>query len=208
MAPLFIPAMVLTVISYEHPSCPNSSHTGIKFSTIPNALDDVLSTCDNISRPDVTHIEVIWRFPAHKSGMNSFRVVLSGSQDCSDENTVWFVSIDMAGILTECRVSQNTNGELKECLITCECPCAKCGYLHFRVQIPGWMRRTLAICHFELLNEYDTVELPYVIVWISKINAQEQINYRLSCRGTGRVNTTDVIMNIKTLIDKKIHYHT
>ena len=152
------------MISYDDIICPNYSQTGVPFSMIPNVLDDFLSTCDTISRPDITHIEVIWRFPPHKSGMNTFRVVLSGSQNCSDKNTAWFVSTEMPVISTECRVQQNTNDELKECLIICKCYCASCGYLHFRVQMPGWMRRTLAICHFELLTEYDTVELPFVIV--------------------------------------------
>ena len=63
-------------------------------------------------------------------------------------------------------MSQNTTSGLKECLITCTCSCAECEYLYFRVQMPPWMRRTLAICHFELLNEYDTIELPFVVVWI------------------------------------------
>ena len=86
---------------------------------------------------------------------------------CSDSNMLWFVVVDEAlVILTECEVSQNTTGGFKECLITCTCSCAECEYLYFRVQMPPWMRRTLAICHFEQLNEYDTTELPFVVVWI------------------------------------------
>ena len=157
--------MVLESISSDVSSCPNPSQSRTDLSGFPNVLDGILDTCDVISGPDIIHMEVRWRFPGHKSGLNRFRVVLSGTQNCSDSNTVWFVSTDTPVNFTECRVSQDTTGELMECLITCTCPCAECEYLHFRVQMPAWMRRTLAICHSELLNEYDTVELPFVVVW-------------------------------------------
>ena len=41
-------------------------------------------------------IELRWRFPTHKSGLNGFRVVLSGTQICSDSNTLWFVAVNEA----------------------------------------------------------------------------------------------------------------
>ena len=161
-------AMVVDAISYGVPACPSSSHTGVDLSTFPNILDGTFDTCGDISGSGITYIELKWRFPTHKFGLNRFRVVLSGTQSCSDSNTVWFVVASGAPvILAECEVSQNTTSGLKGCLITCTCPYAECEYLYFRVQMPAWMRRTLAICHFELLNQYDTVELPFVIVWIS-----------------------------------------
>ena len=160
--------MVLDAISHGVPACPNYSHTGVGLLTFPNILDETYDTCDVISGSETTYIELRWRFPSHKSGLNRFRVVLSGTQSCSDSNTVWFVAANGVLVtLSECEVSQNTTSGLKECLITCTCPCAECEYLYFRVQMPAWMRRTLAICHFELLNQYDTVELPFFIVWIS-----------------------------------------
>ena len=159
--------MVLEAISYAIPECPNSLHMGEDLSAFPNILDETFDTCDDISGSGNAYIELRWRFPTHKSGLNSFRVVLSGTQSCSDSNTLWFVAANETLVtLAECEVSQNTTGGLKECLINCTYPCAECEYLHFRVQMPAWMRRTLVICHFELLNEYDTVELPFVVVWI------------------------------------------
>ena len=156
--------MLFEKISFGVPTCPDSPDRGVDLSRFSNVIDDELGTCDVISRPDITYIEVIWRFGAHKSyrdRKNCFRVVVSGSQNCSDANVAWFVSAETLTAISECRTSQKTTGEFKECQITCQCSYAECEYLHFRVQIPAWMRRTLAICHFEL---YYTVELPFVIV--------------------------------------------
>ena len=157
--------MILRKISHDVPTCPDSSQTGVDLSMFPNTDDNVLDTCDVISGPDITHTEVIWRFPMYKSGINSFLVVFSGFQNCSDENTAWFMSAETPSGVTECRVSQNTIGESNRCLITCKHPCDDCEYLNFHVQMPTWRRQTLVICHYELLTEYDdTVELPFVIV--------------------------------------------
>ena len=159
-----ITAMLLEEISFNVPTCPDSPGTEVDLSSFSNVIDDVLGTCDVISRPDITYIEVIWRFGVHNSYRNReyyFRVVVSGSQNCLDVNVSWFVSAETLATISECRTSQKTTGEFKECQITCQCSYAECEYLHFRVQIPAWMRRTLAICHFEL---YYTVELPFVFV--------------------------------------------
>ena len=154
--------MSLEGISYDGSPCPESPQTGMNLSAFQNSSDDDLNTCDVISRTDITGFEVVWKFTTHKSGVNRFQVVLSGSQSCSDGNTVWFVPIEKPATLAECSVSQNTVGVLKQCLITCKCSCTACEYLHFRVQMPDWMKPTLAICHFELYRY--AVELPFIIV--------------------------------------------
>ena len=172
----FITDMILDMISYDVPTYPDYSKESANFTYFQNVFDEGLSTCDAISGPNIRYIEVIWSFIAHKSGMNKFRVVLSGTQNCADENTAWFVATEKPGIVTECGVSQNATGELKGCLITCKCPCAVCEYLHFRVQILPWMRNTLAVCYFELLNKYKTVDLPLVIVWVNNKKPCEEID--------------------------------
>ena len=147
--------MSLEEMSYDAQACPEYPQTRINLSAFQNSSDDDLNTCDVISRTDITGFEVVWKFTTHKSGVNRFQVVLSG-------NTVWFVPIEKPATLAECSVSQNTIGVLKQCLITCKCSCSACEYLHFRVQMPGWMKQTLAICNFELYKY--AVELPFITV--------------------------------------------
>ena len=165
MTRLFLAVMVLKAISFAPPTCPNWSPTDVDLAFFLNITDVYWDTCDVIPVVDISSTGLLWRFPAHTSGVNRFRLVSSGTQTCSDINTVWFVSDKAIKNLSECRVTQNTTGQFTECLITCGYACGDCEYLHFRVQMPPWMRRTLAICHFELLNEYDTVHLPFVIIW-------------------------------------------
>ena len=153
-------------MSYSDFPWHDAIQTGVDLS-FPNILDSELDTCDVISGPNIMNIAVVWKFPAHISGINNFRVILSGSQNCSEGNTVWFVPNETKGKSTECRATQNSIGDLKECLITCTCSWKECKYLHFWVQMPVWMRRTLGLCYFELSTAYITTELPFLIIWVS-----------------------------------------
>ena len=159
--------MVLEAISYAAPTCPTSIQTSVDLSNFTKVLDGHNDTCEMISGPGLSNIEFVWRFIAPKSGLNRFRVILSGSQNCSDRNVNWFTHNGMTGNSTDCRAAQNDAGEFKECEIICHCLCIDCKYLRFRSHMPPWFERTLAICYFEVLSEYPyPVEVPVINDWV------------------------------------------
>ena len=138
---------MLEEITHAMNTCTYTVRRNVDLSVYPNVSNNDNSTCDVISGPAITYIELAWQFPALGSEVNRFRVVLSGNQMCTDENIVWFVSSEEKTDSSQCELIQNSAGELKECQITCICLCADCKYFHVRAETPAWMEWTLAVCH-------------------------------------------------------------
>ena len=119
----------------------------------PRLVDNSSSTCEYI--PGDEFINVVWGLPDGET-INRFRVYMNGSQQCHDANVVWFLSADKLGSkVAQCNVTQQNNDDLHVCNIQCLCPCGvQCNYLRLHVQFPPWVKRTLALCSYEQLFEY------------------------------------------------------
>ena len=176
--------MVLDAISYAAPTCPASTQTDVDLSSVENAFDRNITSCYTITNPDDLSIELVWRFLFHGvRGWIKFRVILLGSQSCSDINTTWFVVNEMRANSTECQATENAAGQMRDCEIVCNCLWMDCKYVHFRAQMPSWMDRSLALCYFEYLS---AVEVPHFIVWVFTLifsNRRRGNEYKLLYRG-------------------------
>ena len=113
-----------------------------------NFVDDSPETCDDVSNNHF--INIIMEVFDNKAIVKS-RVIIKGSQQCQAVNMVWFVSGRVPGsIVIPCNVTEEIDGDLRKCNLRCQCICGvECGFLHFHVQHPPWMKQTLSLCHYE-----------------------------------------------------------
>ena len=114
----------------------------------PNLVDEFPETCDDISNR--TFVNIIWELSGNTNIIES-TLTIKGSQQCQASKMVWFISGRVpARQVIECDVTEEQGTALQKCKLLCQCACgAECGFLHFRVQNPPWMRERLSLCHYE-----------------------------------------------------------
>ena len=143
--------MKLYTIHFDPWIQPKAGEGNINVSNVYHHLmDNTPLTCDDI--PDREFINVIWGLPGNIARYQ-FRVYMKGPQQCRDVNALWLLNPVKSGSnAVECNVTQQNDADLLVCNIQCMCPCGvPCNYLHFHMQCPPWMKKTLALCFYEQL---------------------------------------------------------
>ena len=106
------------------------------------------------------------------------------------QTTEWVIEFSYCNISISCNINSlsrgargpnspleynNDAGDFKECEFFCHCLYTDCKYLRFRSHMPPWFERTLAICYFEILNEYPyPIEVPFITDWIFFKKSRQQ----------------------------------
>ena len=116
-----------------------------------NLLDSDSATCDDI--PVRKWTTIMWSLPLNRT-TDRYRVYMKGTQQCHDMNSVWFLSgIELEPIVIECDVTQQQDGDMFVCDISCLCTCGlSCEYLRLQLQFLPWMKGTLSLCNYEHLE--------------------------------------------------------
>ena len=119
--------------------------------SFPNFFDESPETCDEVSKG--TFLNVVWELTGKTKSIKA-TVIIKGSQLCNMGNTAWFISGRVPGpMVMGCDVTEEQDADLRRCNLLCQCACEEvCGFLHFRVQIPQWMKKNLSLCHYEEYN--------------------------------------------------------
>ena len=116
--------------------------------SLPKFDDDASQTCDDVS--EAGFINIVWELFGDTKMINS-SVLMKGSQPCRASNIAWFVRGRVPGrSVIQCNVTETQNMGLRICNLFCHCACGNaCAFLHFQVQNPPWMNKTLRLCHYE-----------------------------------------------------------
>ena len=116
--------------------------------SLPKFFDDSPDSCDDVSEYDFINIRL--KTSGAKSTIQS-RVIVKGSQQCHESNMAWFLSGRVPGsVVISCTVTEVGDEDLRTCYLQCRCSCVDdCGFLHFLVQNPPWLKQTLSLCHYE-----------------------------------------------------------
>ena len=115
---------------------------------LPNFLDGSPDSCDDVSEYEFINIRLNI---SDATNIIQSRVTIKGSQQCHESNMVWFVSGRVpSSIVVSCTVIEEGDIEQRMCNLQCQCTCEDdCGFLHFGVQNPPWLKQTLSLCHYE-----------------------------------------------------------
>ena len=110
--------MRLHSVSYESPRRHLPPDVNLNVTSVyPKLLDSDSTTCEDIPMREL--IGILWYHPINRT-TNQYRVYMKEHSSTMTFNSVWFLSgIELGPMVTECDVTQQHDGDMVICDISC-----------------------------------------------------------------------------------------